>query len=247
MEHHDLVPAEAQMLDALENLLLIIEQVADDDHDAAPPDLHRHVVQHHGDVRLRRRIERRQRRQHFVNHAVAVAAGEVIARRRVEDVQRDGVALMQNHIRETRRDHLRVVELRVFARAVLHRLAAIQQDVRDVVRLLLVLLDVVAVRAPEHLPVEMPQIVAVGVFAMLGELNGEAVIGGLVLARHVALDQHPGVQTQRLGARNRDRVEELFESCLVHARSRRRGWRWDRRPPLNSASRPSGATRESCA
>ena len=44
---------------------------------------------------------------------------------------------------------------------------------RDVVGFLLVLLDVITVAAPEHLPIEVPGVVAGDVFAVLSELDGK--------------------------------------------------------------------------
>src|SRR5262249_49301988 len=56
-------------------------------------------------------------------------------------------------------------------------------------RLLLVLLHVVAVGAAEDLPVDVLELVAPGVLAVLRELDGEPVVRRAVLARDEALDE----------------------------------------------------------
>ena len=62
-DHIDLhtQPRPSRGIDAFEDLVFVIKKVADDDHDAAPTDLPRHVVQDGGDVRLARRLERGER------------------------------------------------------------------------------------------------------------------------------------------------------------------------------------------
>ena len=59
------------------------------------------------------------------------------------------------------------------------------------VRLLLVALDVIAVGAGEHLPVEILQIVAGHVLAMVRELDGESVKRAFMKAVDEALDDQP--------------------------------------------------------
>ena len=78
------------------------------------------------------------------------------------------------------------------ARAILHGLTAVEHEVGDVVGFLLVLLQVIPVRAPQHFPVEMPGVVAGHVFAVLGEFNAKPVEGRFVFADHVALDDVAG-------------------------------------------------------
>ena len=123
---------------------------------------------------------------------------------------------MEDEVAQAGGEHLAVGELGVAAGAVFHGLRAVEEDVRDVVGLLLELLDVIAVGAAEDLPVEVAEVVAGRVFAVLGELDGEAVVRGLVLAGHVALDEITRVHPERLGAGNRDRVEKRGESDGVH-------------------------------
>ena len=140
--------------------LLVVEEIADDDDDAFAADLAGHVMEHRADVRLRVGSNAASLRHQLVDGRAVVAARRVIAHRRVEKPKRHGVALMEDQVSQARGHHLAVLQLRQLAGAVLHRLAAIEQDVGDVVRLLLVLLDVVTVRAAHDLPVQMPRVVA---------------------------------------------------------------------------------------
>ena len=102
---------------------------------------------------------------------------EVASHRFVERRQADGVLLLERHVCQRRRDELGVLELRhVLARGVGHRLARIQQQVQEKVRLLLVLLEVELVGLGPDLPVDVADVVAGHVLAVLGELDREAVV-----------------------------------------------------------------------
>ena len=88
----------------------------------------------------------------------------------------------------------------VVAVAVEHRPAGVEQDVADEVGLLLVLLDGVAFGAAVALPVDVADVVAGDVLAVLHELDGEAAERALVVADAQALDDGAGLQAQSLGA-----------------------------------------------
>src|SRR5690606_8632195 len=60
----------------------------------------------------------------------------------------------------------------------------------------------------EDLPVEVAEVVAGGVFAMLGELDGEAFEGRAVFADAVAFDDGASEQAEGLAARDGVGVEE---------------------------------------
>src|SRR5262249_60294516 len=96
--------------------------------------------------------------------------------------------------------HARHVVLRPPPGPVLHRLAGIDQEPRDEVRFLLVLLQVEAVGAAVDFPVDVLDVVARGVLAVLGELDGEPVPRAAVPAGEVALDHLPGLQLQAVDA-----------------------------------------------
>ena len=102
------------------------------------------------------------------------------------------------------------LELAEGAGPVGHRGARIEHEQSRDIGLFLVALDIVAVHASEDLPVEMAQVIAGNVFAMLNELHAEAVAGALVLARQEAIDDALGYQLQTRKTRNELRVEESF-------------------------------------
>ena len=94
----------------------------------------------------------------------------------------------------------------VLARGVGHRLAGVEQQVEQEVGLLLVLLEVELVGLGPDLPVDVADVVAGHVLAVLGELDGEAVVGAGVHARDVALDEQPGLEVEPLEASQRLRI-----------------------------------------
>src|SRR5439155_26043172 len=118
--------------------------------------------------------------------SLIVASRNVIANSRVEQGQSRRIALSKDQVSEAGSHHFSVLQFRQLARAVFHRLASIQKHMRYVICLLLVLLDIMAIGPRQDLPVQMSNIVPGCVFAVLRELNGEAAIWRLMLARHIA-------------------------------------------------------------
>src|SRR5262245_35686242 len=85
------------------------------------------------------------------------------------------------------------------------------------VGLLLELLDVVAIGARVHLPVDGRDVVAGHVLAVLGELDAKALEGTAMQAGEKALDDRPGPELQRPEARHDRRIQELaFARTDVH-------------------------------
>ena len=80
------------------------------------------------------------------------------------------------------------------------------------VRFLLVLLDVIAIGLAVGAPVDVADLVAGIILAMLGELDAEALVGTLVDAGEEALDEvardqrEPAVLGQRGGIKGEDRI-----------------------------------------
>jgi hypothetical protein len=100
-----------------------------------------------------------------------------------------------------------VLELRdVGARGVGHRLARVQEQVGEEVGLLLVLLEIELVGLGPDLPVDVADVVSRHVLAVLGELDGEAVVRAGVLAGDVALDDHPRLEVEALQVSQRLRI-----------------------------------------
>ena len=88
-----------------------------------------------------------------------------------------------------------------------HAAAGIDEEVRLEVGLLLVLLDVVAVGLAEGAPVDVADLVAGVILAVLGELDAEALVRALVDAGEEALDEAAGDQRQAAVLGERGRVE----------------------------------------
>ena len=208
LEDDDFVPGEAQVLDAAEHRLLIVEEVADEEDDAAAADLAGEVGEDAGDGGGPGGDVAGEEVADLVDLREGIGAGLVRTGRGVEDGEGDGVTLEEDEVGEARGDGAGVVELGDFAGAILHGLAAIEEEVGDEVRLLLVLLDVVAVAAAEDFPVEMPGVVAGDVFAMLRKLDGESAEGGAVRAGHVALDDAARLEPEVFGLLDGRGVEE---------------------------------------
>src|SRR5262249_25926743 len=101
---------------------------------------------------------------------------------------------------ERGRQQLGVVELVGPAFAVEHRTAGVEQDVADEIRLLLVLLDGVTLGAAVALPVDVAQIVARHILAVLDELDRKAAIRALMIADAQTLDDGARLEAERLGA-----------------------------------------------
>ena len=100
--------------------------------------------------------------------------GAVLTNRVVEHDQPHGIVLAGGEIGQRSRQELRVLKLRDLARAEAHRRARIEQDHESRVRLADEALDVRAVGARIHVPVDETRIVAFRVGAILGELLAEA-------------------------------------------------------------------------
>ncbi len=82
-----------------------------------------------------------------------------------------------HHVRQRRGEQFRVFEFVGALAAVAHRVAGIEQQVTGEVGFLFVLFDGVAVGAAVTFPVDVPDVVAGDVLAVLDELDGEAFVG----------------------------------------------------------------------
>ena len=99
---------------------------------------------------------------------------------------------------------------------VAHALAGVQQQVADQVGLVLELLQIVFVGPAEDFPIEIAEIVAGGILAMLGELDRKAVERAAMDARHIALDDPPCAERQPLQPGKHLRIEQsLGVSCMT--------------------------------
>ena len=113
----------------------------------------------------------------------------------------DAVGLVEDEVGHRGGGGAGEVVLRPRPRAVSHRLAGIDQEPGDEVRLLLVLLQVEPLGAAEDLPVDVLDVVAGRVLAVLGELDGEAVPRTAMAAGQVPLHDLPGFELQAVDPR----------------------------------------------
>ena len=147
--------------------------------------------------------------QQFLQVRGIAAGADQRADLAVEGDQAHAVLLLEHQVGQRRGRALGVFELRHRrgVAPVAHALAGVQQQVADQVRLFLELLQVVLVGPAEDFPVEVAQVVAGRVLAMLGELDREAVEGAAMHARDVALDDPPRAQRQALQPGEHLRIE----------------------------------------
>jgi hypothetical protein len=78
----------------------------------------------------------------------------------------------------------------------LHAFADIEQQVTDKIRFFFELLEVEAIALPEYFPIDVPEIVATDILAMLGEFIRKSSIRAAMEARHITLDDSPSAQLQ---------------------------------------------------
>src|SRR5688572_29316592 len=126
----------------------------------------------------------------------AMAGGHEIPDGFVEGQQADGIALQMKKVRERRRERRRVVRLRITERAIVHRLALIDDELAAQIRFVLEFLDEVTVGARKDLPVEITQVVTRRVLAVLGEFHREAVIRAAMNAVPKTFDDRPRPQLE---------------------------------------------------
>ena len=69
---------------------------------------------------------------------------------------------------------------------------------------------------PNAFPVEITQIIAWGVFAVLGEFDGKPMERTAVRTRHVSFDDQGGAELQPLQFRQHLRIEEFWFVGIIH-------------------------------
>ena len=90
-----------------------------------------------------------------------------------------------------------------------------KQQIAREVGFFLVLLEIELVGFAEHFPIDVAHVVAGHVFAVLGELDAEAVVRAAMHAGNVPFDNMPGTQLQTVELSQRLRIEILLE--VFHA------------------------------
>ena len=200
---------EPEVSEAADHLAGVVVEVGEDDEQAAAADELGEVVERLGHVGLdpRADLDALELSEHQAQVGGGRARGDVVADLVVEAHQAHRVLLSDHQVAEAGGEVAGVLELRqaILVARVGHRAAHVEQDMSLEVRLLLILLDVEAIGAAEHLPVNILDVIAGHVLAVLGELDAEALERASVQSRDKPLDDrsrhqiHPSDLRQRLG------------------------------------------------
>ena len=198
VEQDDLVAAVAQVVQALQHRLRVGQQVAEEHDQALAADHGRQLVQARGHVGLRRSASGWPAATGCCRAACRLLRGGRLAwMLRVERDQADRVLLVDHQVAQRRRQADGVLELgQLLAVGVGHRGAEVHHQVAGDVGLGLELLEVILVGLGVDVPVEVLEVVAGDVLAMLGELDGEALERAGVQAGQEALDDELGAQVE---------------------------------------------------
>ena len=204
LQDDHLVAGVLEVLQGEEEVVGIVEEVGDEDDQAAAGDFVGEVMEGIGDVGGFGGGELFEAFEDLIEVAGAVALGDVEADVGVEGGEADEILLAGEHVGEGGGEDGGVFEfrgagggggLRFFAFGLRgggvaegHGGGGVEADGGAEVGFLLVLLNVVAVGAGEDGPVEVFEFIAGDVFAVLGELDGEAFVGGFVEAGESAFD-----------------------------------------------------------
>ncbi len=183
------MPAETQMLQAAEDRLDVVEAIGDQEEKAPAANLVGDVVQERPHRVFISGLHRHERVEDRLHVAQLAAGRQPVAPVRVEDVESDAVALIDDEIRQGRRQRFREFELVRILVAVEHRVARVHHQMGGEVRFLLVLLDGVAIGTSVAFPVDMANIIARHILAMLDEFDREAAIRTFMIADAQTLDE----------------------------------------------------------
>ena len=166
----------------------LVEAVGEDDHQPAPADPLGQGVQDAAERRLAAGLRLFERLAEDREVARRRPGRDHRAHGRVERDQPDRVALADHQVGQRRRQPPRVLELRDGLARVAHAARRVDDEIGLKVRLFFIFLDVIAVGLAEGPPVDMADLVAGPVLAMLGELDREPLERALVQARHHPFD-----------------------------------------------------------
>jgi len=188
VEDEDLVALVPEMTKGTEYVAGVAIEVGDDDDEATTMDAFGETMEDLGDVGGTARGEVFELAEEDVEMDGGGAGRDEGADLGVEGDEADGILLADHEIGKRGGEVGAVFELGGAALGVGHGGGGVEEDVGLEVGLFLELLDVEAVGPGVGGPVEVADVVARGVFAVLGKLDGEAVIGRTVEAGDEALD-----------------------------------------------------------
>ena len=149
------------------------------------------------DVRLARRLQPGQKRQDVAELRPLAPRRQALAHLLVEGDQADRVLLVDHQVAEGRRQADAVLELRqLLAVSVAHRAGEVHHQIAGQVGLGLELLDVEPVGLGVNVPVDVGDVVAGRVLAVLGKLDREPLERAGVQPGDEALDDELGAQVE---------------------------------------------------
>ena len=201
-------PLKREVAQAVDGRLGIVQEVGDEHDEAALPHRLGEVVQRLPDGRPGAEFGRFEVRQERVEVAGRAARRDAKAEFAVEEGEADGVALPDDEVGQRSGEVGGVGQLRHLARAVAHRRADVHEEVEAGVGLVLELLDVVAIRPGEELPIDVGGVVARHVGPVLHELHADALVRALVQPGDEPLHDAPRQQLQVGDAGEDVRVDE---------------------------------------
>ena len=210
----------AEVRDGVEDGLGIVEAIGNQDDEPATGKLAGERVQGLACVGDLPRLVRGEALAEEPQMSCAVARGNEVAHLVVVDGEAERVLLLAGDVAERGGDAAGVLILRRQAGgAVRHGAGAVEDHMHAQAGLLLILPDVVALRAAEDLPVEVAQIVALHVFAPVGKLHARALERAAMAAGLRALDDVARADGELLELAHRFGGEEVADAG--HVRTRR--------------------------
>jgi hypothetical protein len=181
----------------LDDGLRILVEVRQDDHDPTAVQEVLKVYERLDEIGVRPDLGRFDGVQQAEELALASGGLNVILDVLIEDDESGGVTLNGRHVAQRRSDEARVIELVNRLRSVAHRRRSIEEEKELGIGLALVAFQVAAVGAGEDVPIDVPEIVALGVGAVLGEFLGEAEVRRAVEAVDESVDDGLGDEVKR--------------------------------------------------
>ncbi len=194
--HHDhFILLVAEVLKRSEDLFRLIEEIAQDDHQAAAADALRNQVERASGCRSRTTPERLQGNQYLLEICPGGVRGQKRGDGLIEEGQSDRILLVNHHVGKRGSKGGGIVQFGDLPRRCeCHRPAGVQHQVRLQVCLFLVLLDVEAVGSPVDLPVNVTDLITRHVRPVFRKLHAEAVIGAAMESRNEAFHDQPRPQ-----------------------------------------------------
>ena len=211
MEEDHFVSPIAQGLDGFYNHLGAFVEVGNHYHDAAAAQKIHEVDERLGKIRVgtdHRLFDGVQQPEQL---SLARGGRDVILHIFVEHDQTRGVALRVGKITKRRGEKARVIELGHRLRAETHGRAGIEQKQKLRVGLAAIPLEIGALGTGVDVPVDVAEIVAFGVSAVLGELLAKAEIRRAVQPRDKSLDHGLGDKIEAGDTGERRGVEEALQ------------------------------------